>query len=193
MPRKSMVCPKCGSRNTVELVYGYLTAELAEAEDRGEICLEGCSVSPDDPVYLCNDCGYRWGKVGGGDGLASIKYIKASVSGHFGPNYYIYANIKKGHFEYISTEIVAIEDHVESRKSITEEDWVKMVRGLKSCDFEYWLDSYEDPGFCDGTQWCVEVKLANGEKIRKHGSNHYPGKWEQFCRMMSKLAGAPFA
>gem|GEM_PF-6380949 len=28
MPRKSLVCPKCGSRNTVELVYGYLTLAL---------------------------------------------------------------------------------------------------------------------------------------------------------------------
>lgn len=48
--RKQVVCPRCGSLDTVPIVYGYPMAE-AEAEARaGKIALGGCIVMPDQPT-----------------------------------------------------------------------------------------------------------------------------------------------
>lgn len=39
------ICPNCGSRNVVKIVYGYPPYEMFLKEERGEIKLGGCCIS----------------------------------------------------------------------------------------------------------------------------------------------------
>ncbi len=49
------VCPRCGARQTQQLVYGY----PAGPPGAGEV-LAGCIVSANDPDWHCSDCGHQW-------------------------------------------------------------------------------------------------------------------------------------
>lgn len=49
-------CPRCGSTEAIEIVYGYPSSEMGEAEMRGELVLGGCIVGDESPDYLCRDC-----------------------------------------------------------------------------------------------------------------------------------------
>jgi transcription elongation factor Elf1 len=53
-----MTCPRCGSENIAEVVYGLPTADLGEAADRGEVVLGGCE--PQEATHACRRCGLRW-------------------------------------------------------------------------------------------------------------------------------------
>jgi DNA-directed RNA polymerase subunit RPC12/RpoP len=50
-------CPSCGSTDAVRIVYGYPTAETAEAAERGEVELGGCVIGQESPDYVCRRCG----------------------------------------------------------------------------------------------------------------------------------------
>ena len=49
-------CPACGSRAAEPIAYGYPSAQMWEAEQRGEVVLGGCLVGPESPAYECRDC-----------------------------------------------------------------------------------------------------------------------------------------
>lgn len=59
MTRK-YICPACGEKTGVNIVYGYPPLELREAEERGEIALGGCCISDNDPERRCLKCGHEW-------------------------------------------------------------------------------------------------------------------------------------
>jgi hypothetical protein len=50
-------CPRCGSIDTIPIVYGLVGAETGEAEGRGELVIGGCVVSEDSPDRRCRVCG----------------------------------------------------------------------------------------------------------------------------------------
>ncbi len=50
-------CPRCGSTDAVPILYGLPGADMAAAEERGEIILGGCMVWPEAPDYECRACG----------------------------------------------------------------------------------------------------------------------------------------
>jgi hypothetical protein len=49
-------CPRCGSINAVEIVYGLPDVELGMAAERGEVVLGGCIVRDESPDYQCRAC-----------------------------------------------------------------------------------------------------------------------------------------
>jgi hypothetical protein len=49
-------CPACGSGDAVRVEYGYPSAEMWAAEQRGEIVLGGCLVGPESPAFECRKC-----------------------------------------------------------------------------------------------------------------------------------------
>ena len=55
------VCPRCGSRQVVPIVYGLPGKQLAADADAGRVVLGGCRVSDGDPIRSCVACGHRWG------------------------------------------------------------------------------------------------------------------------------------
>jgi hypothetical protein len=50
------LCPSCGARDTVRILYGYPTVDMGRAEERGEIILGGCVIGPESPDYECGTC-----------------------------------------------------------------------------------------------------------------------------------------
>ena len=54
-------CPKCKSRNIVEMMYGLMSVEACEDRGLSESFYGGCC--EDDktrPDYICLNCGYEW-------------------------------------------------------------------------------------------------------------------------------------
>lgn len=58
-------CPKCGSTDTVRIVYGLPSDELLLAASRGNVKLGGCLIGEtidgrDGPEHSCKACGASW-------------------------------------------------------------------------------------------------------------------------------------
>lgn len=53
-----MTCPRCGSEQTVEVIYGLPAPGLFERAERGEVVLGGCE--PTDAERACRSCGLTW-------------------------------------------------------------------------------------------------------------------------------------
>ena len=45
-------CPACGADDVVPVVYGFPSADMLDAAERGEIVLGGCVVDPDSPGII---------------------------------------------------------------------------------------------------------------------------------------------
>ena len=59
--RGAPACPRCGSANTAQLLWGLPQRPLPEAFYQGRIVLGGCSVGPWCRDWCCHDCGQEWG------------------------------------------------------------------------------------------------------------------------------------
>lgn len=58
MPRKKLICPKCGSTNALNIIYGMPAPEAVEASNRGKVILGGCCIMPDSPYSIDNSNSY---------------------------------------------------------------------------------------------------------------------------------------
>ncbi len=193
MPRKKLICPKCGSVKASHIIYGEPDMGYCYdlARKGSSYILGGCCVAGEFPLYTCQECSYSWGRFDGTSILLSIKSIKVYVGGFWRPNYNIEVDISKGQLKrsYMHGDQEGFVDDV---IDITPEALKTLLRALKYCEFEYWVEDYSDPHICDGTQWSVEVQLDNGNEIKKWGSNSFPGRWKHFCKAMSRLAEVSF-
>jgi len=55
-------CPECNSSRIAPILYGLPDAEAGMEADRGEVWLEGCCISGNDPQWHCLDCEHEWGE-----------------------------------------------------------------------------------------------------------------------------------
>ncbi|MDD3366481.1 MAG: hypothetical protein WCS59_00560 [Sphaerochaetaceae bacterium] len=55
-------CPKCGSTNTVRILYGFPAPEAVSLAEQGKVILGGCCVTLTDPEFHCKDCEHEWRK-----------------------------------------------------------------------------------------------------------------------------------
>ncbi|WP_168625685.1 MULTISPECIES: hypothetical protein [unclassified Cryobacterium] len=58
-----VVCPECGQRGGVRIVWGMPAGEDFERAERGEIILGGCLLTGNDPDWSCRECGHLWVKA----------------------------------------------------------------------------------------------------------------------------------
>lgn len=59
----NLKCPKCGSSNVCEILYGMPTGEAYELAEQGKLILGGCDIIIGDlpqPDYGCLDCKFEW-------------------------------------------------------------------------------------------------------------------------------------
>jgi hypothetical protein len=49
-------CPRCGSTDALEIVYGLPDIELGMAAERREVVLGGCISGDESPDYECRSC-----------------------------------------------------------------------------------------------------------------------------------------
>lgn len=57
------VCPKCGARRALVIVYGLPSPGLLKAAERKEVALGSCVISDRDPEWRCAACGAEWGAI----------------------------------------------------------------------------------------------------------------------------------
>ncbi|WPX08760.1 hypothetical protein [Anaerocellum danielii] len=62
MQENNLICPKCGSKNVLEILYGYPDYKAFEEAEKGNIILGGCCISDNSPDFHCKDCNYEWKK-----------------------------------------------------------------------------------------------------------------------------------
>lgn len=58
------ICPKCGSKNIIPIMYGYPAPEAFEESEKGNIKLGGCVIESVDGYTVdryCKDCEQEWG------------------------------------------------------------------------------------------------------------------------------------
>lgn len=59
-PDKLIICPHCGSTDSIEILYGMPTLEAYEASKRGELIIGGCCMEIGAPDRKCKGCGRKW-------------------------------------------------------------------------------------------------------------------------------------
>jgi len=62
---KSNQCPKCGSENVKEILYGLPKEEFEFSEEGKKYHFAGCTVTGNDPAWRCCNirCQNEWGKT----------------------------------------------------------------------------------------------------------------------------------
>jgi hypothetical protein len=186
VPKRKHICPSCGSQNAAQIVYGEPSLNYLDANP---VILGGCIVFPDSPTTCCLDCDYRWGGKPK-DFFSKMALFKAYVGGYFGPGYSVEVNPVTRTITYDSRDGLYTSDT--QKLVLSTETWTKLLRGLASCELADWLDDYTNPDVLDGTNWGVEVVFTYDQNVCKSGSNAYPGRWPQFCRLMSTISGGEF-
>jgi hypothetical protein len=69
-------CPQCNSANTCSISYGYPgdEEEYLQLVAEKKIFPGGCLIDDNSPVWYCNDCGHKWGRLDNPDNIDSFDY-----------------------------------------------------------------------------------------------------------------------
>jgi hypothetical protein len=192
MAIKYKICPKCGSKDVLKIVYGMPSYELFKEAENGKIKLGGCMIAVENnPEYGCNDCEYEWNRQEVIDKeYKSIEKVKASIGGYFGPEYNIEINLKEGYFEWTEKENqTAVAECV--KDNLNESEIFDIIDKIKMIDLLNWKRKFINSEIMDGTCWSSEI-FKNKKSIRIHGVNDYPKEWELFCKLIKDVSGKPF-
>ena len=57
---KKYTCPKCHTKEGVDILYGYPTGETLKSWDKKEVELGGCIIGSEKPTHKCFKCGHQW-------------------------------------------------------------------------------------------------------------------------------------
>lgn len=172
-------CPKCGSKNSVKIVYGMPSYELFQEAEAGKVKLGGCVIIEGNPEYFCKDCEYEWNREQAIDeAYSKIKIIKASVGGYFGGYYDVIIDLTNLETTWNFGEGGTEKTSKKSIHSSTAKDFIEQLKMIKLLN---WKAKYIEPYVYDGTQWSVEI-ITDGRTIRKYGDNKFPEEWELFQR-----------
>lgn len=77
------ICPKCGSKDSVKILYGYPNEKGIMLEAAGKAKLGGCLVLDVAPEYHCKNCQYEWDKEGAiYHAYGKIKGLNISIGGY---------------------------------------------------------------------------------------------------------------
>ena len=195
-----MKCPRCGSKNIAEILYGLpdYNEELQSEIKEGKLRLGGCCASELDPKYYCNDCKKGFATpplIKSKDGFEDLREvvtcIRFSIGGFFGGCQSITFEKKKyAILLSVTTKDLAPQtsDGILSGthgRAMTEKEWKKLLNNLfcKLCVHE-WKKRYENPGVLDGEGWSLEFKLTGGRQRNYYGSNAYPPLWKELKNVL---------
>lgn len=144
-------CLKCGSKNSMSIVYGMPSYEAYQEAGAGKFKLGGCVLSLGDPEYVCKDCEYEWNREQAIDhAYSKIKAIKASVGGYFGRYYEVTIDLRN-----LETIWNFHEGEVEetSKKSIRRSTAETFLEALKMLNLLNWKAKYIETGVCLNGAW----------------------------------------
>ncbi|MEM0331135.1 MAG: hypothetical protein QXW84_07155 [Archaeoglobaceae archaeon] len=182
-------CPKCGSKNSVKIVYGMPSFKLFQEAEAGKVKLGGCCIIEGGPEYHCKDCNNEWNREQVLDiAYDQIKGLKASVGGYFGGYYHVTIDLTNLKTTWLFNEGGSEETSTRSIRTKTAEEFIKCLKEINPLN---WKGKYIEPGVCDGTQWSIEI-ITDERTVRKYGSNKFPEEWKQFCKMIKRITGKEF-
>lgn len=182
-------CPKCGSKDSVIIVYGMPSYELALEAGAGKVKLGGCVEIIGNAEYFCKDCENEWNRDQAiNEAYSKIKTIKASVGGYFGGYYDVTIDLTN-----LETTWSFNEGDLEetTKKSIRVATAEAFMEKLKMMDLLNWKAKYIETSVCDGTHWSIEI-LTDVRSIKKYGDNMFPEEWELFCRLIRRITNRRF-
>lgn len=183
-------CPRCGSLDSIKIIYGMPTHDAFLMAKEGEIKLGGCCITDSDSEYYCKNCENEWDRQTSIDkAFNEIIGVKASVGGYFGGYYEVDIDFESRKLKWNHLGAGA-EDYYE--KTIRQNTLDKFIDELKMLDLLNWKSKYIESGICDGTQWSLEI-IKSGRKIKKYGDNKFPDEWDQFCRLIKRISGKNFS
>lgn len=182
-------CPKCGSNNVINIIYGMPSYELFLESEKGKVRLGGCEIIEGCSEYACKDCNHEWNKQQILDhAYGKITRVRAFVGGFRGSNYEV-------DMDFRNLRLAWNGDEDESKSQITkvldEQDCKNIAEHLKMLNLLGWKTKYEQPEVCDGTQWSVQIETGD-KTIHKYGSNKYPKEWKLFCKFVTAIVGQNF-
>ncbi len=183
-------CPKCGSKNTMGILYGMPTHEAIKKAEAGEIKLGGCCMIVGGPEYSCKDCEHEWNKLEALEGAYDkIEGLKASVGGFFEGYYNVDVNLSTLQVSW--SHWVGGEEET-NQKKMHPKTAKKFIEELKNVNLLNWRAKYIEPGVLDGTHWSAEI-IINGRNIKKHGDNKFPDEWDAFCKLIRGITRKSFS
>lgn len=199
-------CPRCGSKNVAEILYGMpaYDDELQKKLDEGKIVLGGCCICTADingkqvevtPSMHCNDCKKDFGKppilISRKSGEAEdyrdiVTSIYFSVGGFFQGDDVV--SISRNRDGAVVTSGRLPEDFKNfEKRQITTSEWKHMIDALyKRLYLQDWKRRYVDPYTLDGTQWELKIRLTGGRRRDYYGSNIFPPYWNELKKIFQK-------
>lgn len=191
---KKKVCPQCGNRNVVPIIYGLPTYEDYLESKEGNYRLGGCIVPApwEGPFHTCNSC--NWEGIGenifNDEHLPGLIELKAEVNKIDGPSYQILFQLVEGKGVWqkrISGALVR-----EVVKNLSIEEIEGMIEGLKECRVLSWKEEYKNEEKKGEPHWEIRLTFLFNETVKKSGKGAYPREWNEFCGLLEDTMRKPF-
>ncbi len=191
-----MKCPKCGSNNYAEILYGLpvLYDELEDDSNNNKVLLVGCILFKDSPKYYCNNCGFKFGseplyynkeESDYVDYRDTVEFFFFSIGG-FDHGYDKIVFRKKSSSVTLLIMLSLISGKEKVTKELTFDDWSKFLNTLYlDLLIHEWKSEYYNFNIFDGTQWEVSIALENGSTVKYRGSNDFPVYWNDFIKLIN--------
>ncbi len=196
-------CPRCGSRQTAEILYGYplFTEELQQKLSSGELALGGCCIASVEvngrsmdimPSRRCFSCRRDFGRepvlISRKNNTAEdyreiVTAIQFRIGGYF--EGFTEVSIRKlDQGALVNVLNVRSGKRPVEDKQISEAEWKKIVDKLYGKLYLHeWKKNYVDSEVLDGTQWELEISLIGKRKRSYGGSNAYPPYWKELLKL----------
>ena len=202
-------CPRCGSYDTGEILYGMpaFNEEVQKRLDSGSLHLGGCCIDTVktsngemidiDPKYFCNNCKKEIAfppyllsehKTKAEAYIDIVTCVKLTISGYFFGRLEIEIKKNEGGALVTVSSIPPREEIVDERQ-LTETQWNRIVNRLyNDLYLQEWGKNYKPDEYCmtDGERWSLEITLTGRRKRTYKGDNAYPPYWEETMDLFKK-------
>jgi len=182
-------CPRCGSKDTLKIIYGMPTEELF---NKTEYWIGGCCIAIGDdgekisPDYHCKACGYEGNKKQAiHDWYSSIESLTVSIASFGGINGKIIIDFKNFNIQWGSR---FSREKLVSSKSLSKYEIETILNTLIDSNFSNWKANYVNKDIIDGLQWQIEY-LIKQKKRKIYCQNKFPDKWIGFYDILKSFIG----
>lgn len=199
-------CPRCGSTDTVPILYGMPAMDegLEKKIESGKIRLGGCCVTDADvngkhmiidPQRHCNGCKrdfatppvFYYGETAF-DYRDEVRTIHFRDGGFFqGYTDLVIKREQDGIIARHSGFDPLKDEAFEHRYVMPEKEWSQLLDDIFCTYYLHeWKRRYNSD-ILDGEQWSVTIALSIGHKRNYCGSNAFPAYWKDFQKRMERI------
>jgi hypothetical protein len=186
------LCPKCGSHQVIDIVYGRSSEELRKEQQDGKILIGGdacMQLSPEGklenlPIYYCKFCGHKWGRT---ESLETAyqkinRILLSCVNKQTKIIVSINLKTKEVAYEQIRNHKILKKDV----KKVSSEAVGKYLSMIEFVDLLYWNRKYKAETAADNHHWMISI-VKDKSRVMKKGINSYPSNWSAFWEVTCEL------